>query len=216
MGYRVVLVGPPASGKGTQAAALSAALQVAHVSTGQLFRDAMREGGSLGDLCRVFIDKGQLVPDEAVIAVVEQWLARRGNEPEFIFDGFPRTRPQAEAFDARLRDRGLPLPCVILLDVPEEVTIRRVAGRRSCENCGALYHVVFDPPQQVKLCDRCGGPLIQRADDTEATVRERLRVYRELTLPVVEHYREAGALRRVDGLQGKSLVFAELLRMVRS
>jgi adenylate kinase len=216
MSHRLVLVGPPASGKGTQAAALSATLQVAHVSTGQLFRDALREGGLLAEACRAFIDKGRLVPDEVVVAVVEQWLARRGKEPEFIFDGFPRTLPQAQAFDALLRERQISRPRVILLDVPEDVTVRRVAGRRSCENCGALYHLIFDPPQQAGLCDRCGGALTQRADDTEATVRERLRVYRELTLPVVAHYRQAGVLQRVDGLQGKSRVFAELLKMVRS
>ncbi len=211
-----MLVGPPACGKGTQAAALSATLQVAHVSTGQMFRDAIRVGGSLGEACRPFIDKGRLVPDEIVVAVVAQWLVRRGDDPEFILDGFPRTLPQAEAFDRMLALARLGWPRVILLDVPAEETVRRIGGRRGCENCGALYHVSFDPPRQAGVCDRCGGRLTQRADDTEETVRERLRVYERLTLPVVEHYRQAGALQRVGGMQSKSRVFAELLRMARA
>lgn len=216
MGYRLVLLGPPACGKGTQAAALSATLQVAHVSTGQMFREAVRDGGARGEACRPFIDKGQLVPDEIVIAVVKQWLTRRGSDPEFILDGFPRTLPQAVAFGRLLAERRLSLSRAVLLDVSPAETIRRVSGRRGCGNCGALYHLAFDPPRQTGVCDRCGGELAQRGDDTETTVRERLRVYQTLTVPVIEHYRRAGVLATVAGHQEKSRVFAEVLRMVRS
>lgn len=216
MGYRLVLLGPPASGKGTQASALSGTLRVPHVSTGQLFRDTVARGGGHGETVRSFIDKGQLVPDAITIEIVRNWLTEHGAEPEFIFDGFPRTLAQAEALDAFLQARGLALPPVILLRVSEDATVARVLGRLGCDKCGALYHEQFTPPREAGQCDRCGQPLRRRADDTAETVRERLRQYENLSRPVVEHYRARQALHEVDGELPRQQVFAQLLKIAKS
>ncbi len=186
------------------------------MSTGQLFRETIRRGGLAGQAARQFIDKGQLVPDDVVIAIVREWLDDHGTKPEFIFDGFPRTVTQADAFDEMMAARSLTRPTVILIEVPAELTIERILGRLGCVNCAALYHAEFDPPRQAGVCDKCGGRLVRRADDTEATVRERLRWYTDLTLGVVSHYERAGGLQRVDGRQGKQQVFADVLRIVKS
>lgn len=216
MSYRVVLLGPPASGKGTQAAALSESLRVPHVSTGQLFREAGRRGGAAGKAVQSFIENGQLVPDEITIGVVEEWLLARGRDPEFIFDGFPRTLAQARAFARMLDTASLPQPTVVFLDVDEAATLARVLGRLGCENCGKLYHEALDPPRQAGVCDQCGHRLERRRDDSAETVRERLRQYRELTMPVVEYYSAAGVLQRVDGAQDKARVFADVLRITKA
>jgi adenylate kinase len=212
----MVFLGPPASGKGTAAMALSAALGVPHVSTGQMFRAAIRKGGPLGDAAKQFIDKGQLVPDPITIAVVRLSLDEPGLTGGFIFDGFPRTRTQAEAFDAALRDRGTGLTVAILLDVSEADIRERVLGRQSCEKCGALYHKRLVPSRRRGVCDRCGGKLTQRVDDTAETVRKRLEIYQQVTLDVVRHYEGAGILRRVDGGQPKDKVFADIVGLLPS
>ena len=196
--------------------ALSAALGVPHVSTGQMFRVATRKGGPVGDAVKQFIDKGQLVPDDTTLQVVRLWLDEHGREGGFIFDGFPRTRAQAEAFDRVLSEMGMPVTLAILLDATEADILERVLGRLSCEKCGSLYHNRFVPPRQAGICDKCGGKLTQRVDDTAETVRKRLEVYRELTLDVVEHYDRAGLLRRVDGGQPKDKVFAEIRGLLKS
>jgi adenylate kinase len=214
--HRIVFLGPPASGKGTAAAALSAALGVPHVSTGQMFREAIRKGGPLGEAAKQFIDKGQLVPDEITVQVVRMWLDEHGKHTGFIYDGFPRTLAQAEAFDRLLQERGMPVTAAILLDVSEAETVERVLGRLSCESCGALYHVRFVPPSRPSVCDQCGGKLIRRADDTEETVRKRLKVYNDLTLDVVKHYERAGVLRRVNGSMPKDRVFAAIVETLKS
>ncbi len=214
--HRMVFLGPPASGKGTAASALSAALGVPHVSTGQMFREAIRKGGPVGEAAKQFIDKGQLVPDDITIQVVRLWLDEHARDSGFIFDGFPRTRAQAEAFDRVLRERGIPVTVAILLDAQEADIIDRVLGRLSCERCGALYHKDFVPPRVPGVCDKCGGRLIQRADDTAETVRKRLDIYRDLTLDVVNYYEQAGILQRVDGGQPKEKVFADIVELLRS
>jgi adenylate kinase len=211
----MVFLGPPASGKGTAAMALSAALGVPHVSTGQMFRVAIRKGGPVGDAAKQFIDKGQLVPDDITLQVVRLWLDEHGRDGGFIFDGFPRTRAQAEAFDGVLGEMGMPVTLAILLDATEADILERVLGRLSCEKCGTLYHNRFVPPRRDGICDKCGGTLTQRADDTTETVRKRLEVYRRLTLDVVEHYERAGLLKRVDGGQPKDKVFAEIRGLVK-
>lgn len=216
MSHRIVFLGPPASGKGTVAAALSEALGVPHVSTGQMFRQAIRKGGPIGEAAKRFIDKGQLVPDDITVQVVRLWLDEHGRDGGFIFDGFPRTLPQAEAFDRLLRERGLPITSAILLEVDEDQIVERVLGRVSCEACGALYHETLVPPHQEGVCDKCGGKLTRRADDTEATVRKRLNVYKDMTLDVVKHYDQAGVLRSVNGSRPKDEVFAAVLRIVQS
>jgi adenylate kinase len=210
----MVFLGPPASGKGTAAAALSTTYGVPHVSTGQMFREAIRKGGVVGEAAKQFIDKGQLVPDEITIEVVRLWLDEHGRDGGFIFDGFPRTRAQAEAFDRVLREREIPVTVAILLDVPEADIVQRVLGRLSCEKCGELYHSRFVPPQRAGVCDKCGGRLIQRADDTAETVRKRLDIYRDLTLDVVKHYERAGILKRVDGGQPRDKVFADIVGLL--
>jgi adenylate kinase len=214
--HRMVFLGPPASGKGTAAMALSAALGVPHVSTGQMFRAAIRKGGPLGDAAKQFIDKGQLVPDEITIEVVRLWLDEYGRDGGFIFDGFPRTRAQAEAFDRVLCEKGMPVTVAILLDVREDDILQRVLGRLSCEKCGTLYHSKFVPSQRPGICDKCGGKLAQRADDTAETVRKRLEVYDDLTLDVVKYYERAGILKRVDGGQPKEKVFADIVGLLQS
>jgi adenylate kinase len=212
----MVFLGPPASGKGTAAMALSAALGVPHVSTGQMFRTAIGKGGPVGDAAKQFIDKGQLVPDDITLQVVRLWLDEHGRDGGFIFDGFPRTRAQAVAFDRVLGEMGMPVTLAILLDATEADILERVLGRLSCENCGTLYHRRFVAPRQAGICDKCGGKLTERADDTAETVRKRLDVYRELTLAVVEHYERAGLLKRVDGGQPKDQVFAEIMGLIKS
>ena len=214
--HRMVFLGPPASGKGTAAAALSTALTVPHVSTGQMFREAIRKGGPVGESAKQFIDKGQLVPDEITIEVVRLWLDEHGRDGGFIFDGFPRTRAQAEAFDRVLREKGMPVTVAILLDAREDDILQRVLGRLSCEKCGALYHSKFVPPRRPGICDKCGGKLAQRADDTAETVRKRLDIYDDLTLDVVKYYERAGILKRVNGGQPKDKVFADIVGLLQS
>jgi adenylate kinase len=193
---------------------LSAALGVPHVSTGQMFRDAIRKGGPLAETAQSFIDKGQLVPDEITVQIVRLWLDEHGRESGFIFDGFPRTLAQAEAFDRLLAERGLPLTLVVLLDVSEEEILERILGRLSCEKCGALYHVTRIRPQREGICDKCDGKLVRRDDDTEETVRERLRWYHQLTRDVVRFYEQQGVLRRVDGSGLKDRAWAAIQKLV--
>jgi adenylate kinase len=153
----------------------------------------------LAETAKGFIDKGQLVPDEITVQIVRLWLDEHDRQRGFIFDGFPRTLPQAQAFDRLLAERRLPLTMVVLLEVGEAEIVERILGRLSCERCGALYHATRVRPKRDGVCDVCGGRLVQRADDTEETVRGRLRLYHELTEPVVEYYDRQGILRRVDG-----------------
>src|ERR1039457_882804 len=214
--HRMVLLGPPASGKGAAAAALSAAYGVPHVSTGQMFRVAIRKGGPVGESAKQFIDKGQLVPDEITIEVVQLWLDEYGRDGGFIFDGFPRTRAQAEAFERVQREIGMPVTVAILLDAREDDILQRVLGRLSCEKCGTLYHRKFVPPQRPGICDKCGGRLARRADDTAETVRKRLDIYKALTLDVVQYYERAGMLKRVDGGQPTDKVFADIVGLLQS
>jgi adenylate kinase len=178
---------------------LSAALQAPHISTGQMFREAIRKGGPLAETAKGFIDKGQLVPDEITVQIVRLWLDEHGRERGFIFDGFPRTLAQAEELDRLLVERGLPLTLVVLLDVADELIVHRILGRWSCEQCGDLYHETAALPKAAGVCDKCGGRLVRRADDTETTIRERLRWYTQLTMAVVNYYDRAGLIRRVDG-----------------
>jgi adenylate kinase len=207
---RIVLLGPPASGKGTQAGSLSVALDVSHVSTGRMFREMISRGGSVGNTVREFIDKGQLMPDEITIQVVKDWLDKVADSEGFIMDGFPRTEVQAAAFDCLLAERQCKLTAAILLEVTVEDTVRRVLGRLGCECCGALYHADLAPPRVGGVCDHCGGRLQRRADDTDETVRERLRIYRELTGGVVRYYERAGILRTVDASGPRALVFSRV------
>lgn len=178
---------------------LSRRLDVPHVSTGEMFREAIRKGGPLSEVVRQFIDKGQLVPDELTVQIVRLWLDEHGPDCGFIFDGFPRTIQQAEAFDRLVVERKLPLTLIIMLDVEPAEVLDRMQGRLSCEKCGALYHAKHIQPKVAGRCDKCGGTLVRRADDTETTLRERLRWYETLTVPVVKHYASSALFRRVNG-----------------
>lgn len=214
MSHRIVLLGPPASGKGTAAQMLSARLNIPHVSTGQMFRDAIRKGGSLSEVIRSFIDKGQLVPDELTVQIVRLWLDEHGPDCGFIFDGFPRTVEQAVAFDRLLAERDLPLTLIVMMEVNTEIIRRRIEGRLSCEKCGRLYHATNMLPKVAGRCDNCGGALIRRVDDTEATLQERLRWYETLTIPVVKRYESSPLFHRVDanGLHERQL--ADVFKLV--
>ncbi len=196
---RLVIMGTPGAGKGTQAKLLAGRLGACHVSTGDMLRDAIRRGTALGREAERAVERGLLVPDDVVNGIVEERLAAPDCRAGFLLDGFPRTLDQARALDALLRRRGEPLSAVILISVPREEAIRRLAGRRVCGECGTMFHVAFDAAARSGRCDRCGGALVQREDDREETIRHRMDVYGRETAPVLDHYRAAGLLREVDG-----------------
>jgi adenylate kinase len=196
---RVVFLGPPGAGKGTQAERLAAALGVPRVATGDIFRQAVREGTPLGRQAKEYMDRGALVPDDVTVGIVRERLAQPDCAAGFVLDGFPRTLPQAEALDRILGELGRPVQHAVLLTVPDEEIVRRAAGRRVCPRCGATYHLVSSPPRVDERCDACGEALVLRDDDREETVRSRLEVYRRQTEPLAAYYRQRGLLRPVDG-----------------
>jgi adenylate kinase len=195
----VILLGPPGAGKGTQAERIAAGYGLPHISTGEMLRAAVAAGTEMGLAAQKVMEAGALVPDEVVIGVVRDRLGQADAQKGFLLDGFPRTIAQAERLDAMLSDVGRRVTHVILIDVPEDELVERLAGRRMCQGCGKGYHVVFDPPQNVDVCDVCGAALYQRSDDDEATVRNRLKVYRAQTEPLVGYYEGRGVLRTVHG-----------------
>lgn len=189
----IILLGPPGVGKGTQAKMLVDATGMRHVSTGDLLRAARREGTELGRKAQAFMDAGELVPDSLVMDMVAEELDLLPSDQEIVFDGFPRTEAQAEALSPVLRARGRVVNGVVVLEGDDEVIVRRLAGRRSCGDCGAVYNVHFTPPTAEGVCDRCGGVLVQRPDDQPETVRNRLEVYRRQTEPLVRYYEASPA-----------------------
>ena len=195
----VVLMGPPGAGKGTQAGTVARLVDVAHVASGDLLREISKQDTAVGRQMKAFMDRGELVPDELTMAVVMARLAEPDCANGFILDGFPRTVSQAEALDDRLARRGRRVSRVIDLVVPEAVLLARLSGRWLCRDCHASYHAVFSPPTVPGVCDRCGGPLYQRPDDTLETARHRLEVYDRETRPVLDYYRAAGILVEVPG-----------------
>lgn len=207
----VVLMGPPGAGKGTQAARLAERLAVAHVASGDLFREAVAAGTPLGIQAQTYMDRGELVPDDVVVQMVLERLARPDCRRGVILDGFPRTAAQAEALAAALAVQGRRVEAALLIEVPDAAILERMTGRRICRQCQAPYHVKFNPPARPGVCDRCGGELYQRDDDREETVRKRLEVYRAQTLPLVAYYRAQGVLHEIDGLGGLDEVTAWLL-----
>jgi adenylate kinase len=208
VGPRIVLLGKPGSGKGTQAALLSQRYQVEHLSTGDVFRAAIKHETPIGEEVKVYMDTGELVPDDIVIRVVEQYFAEGGPmEDGFILDGFPRTLVQAEALERVLANH--PLDVVLDIEVPTEVILDRIAGRRVCINCGATYHVNKRPAVDW-TCDVCGGDVVQRDDDTEAAVETRLEVYGRQTVPIIDFYTRLGRLVTVDGVGGGEEVHERL------
>lgn len=194
---RIALLGPPGCGKGTQAEILCKTLAIAHISSGDLLRQAVASGTELGREAKGYMDSGKLVPDELVIGLIKTRVAQHDCEAGFLLDGFPRNREQAEKLDKGLVGEGL--DCVVAIEVSEPSVIARLGGRRTCRQCSRLYHVTWNPPKVEGICDACGGELYTRDDDRESTIRERLVVYRKLTEPLMEYYAKAGLLRRVDG-----------------
>ncbi|MDC0035309.1 adenylate kinase [Chloroflexi bacterium] len=195
---KIILMGPPGSGKGTQASFLASITQVNSVSSGDLFRDNLSRDTELGRLAKTYMDQGKYVPDDVTIGMVMSWIEAPENREGFVLDGFPRTPQQAEALDDRLGVIG-GVDKVILFNVPELELIKRLAGRMLCRKCQTPYHKEFSPPLCPGFCDICDGELFQREDDSEAVVKERLSVYKEETNPVIERYREFGNLVEIDG-----------------
>ncbi|HYN94493.1 MAG TPA: adenylate kinase [Pilimelia sp.] len=195
---RLVLVGPPGAGKGTQAEFIAAHLAVPKISTGDIFRANVAQGTPLGVQAKQFMDAGQLVPDEVTINMVRERLAEPDAGDGFLLDGFPRTTPQAVALDKLLADLGNALDLVLELVVDDDEVIRRLSGRRTCRGCGKIWHVEFDAPSVAGACDRCGGELFQRDDDKAETIAERLRVYSRDTAPLVDYYGAQGKLVGID------------------
>lgn len=197
---RLVFLGPPGAGKGTQARELAGEWGVPHLATGDILREAAAAGLRLGVEARRYMDKGALVPDEVIVALMRERLARADAARGFILDGFPRTIAQAEALTQLLADGGAALERVVFFEVAEPELLRRLTGRRICRECQAAYHLVSAPPRVAGVCDKCGGQLYQREDDSEATVRNRLAVYAQQTAPLLEYYRSRGLLKEVDGM----------------
>ncbi len=193
----VIFLGPPGSGKGTQAQKLSAEYGFKHISTGDILREAVRKGTELGKLAKSYMDRGELVPDDVMIGLIEDVL--RNCENLVIMDGFPRTLPQAEAFDKLLDRLNFELRKVVLFDVPDDEIVKRLSARRVCPKCGAVYNMLYHPPKNDEICDVCGTKLIQRDDDRPETIRRRLEVYRRDTEPLIDYYRRKGLLAVVDG-----------------
>jgi adenylate kinase len=214
---RIVLLGGPGSGKGTQAKKLTEKLGIPQVSTGDIFRAAVKEGTPMGLKAKEYMDKGELVPDDVVVGVVEERLAKPDLAAGFMLDGFPRTLPQAEALDTLLNDMEKPIDHAVLVDVPDDELMKRLTGRRTCRNseCGKMYHVMFNPPKKEGVCDACGSELYQRDDDSEATIRERLNVYAEQTAPLIDYYSEKGLLRRVEGVGPIDQIFGSIEEILR-
>jgi adenylate kinase len=196
---RVAFLGPPGAGKGTQARELAQAWRVPQIATGDILREAVAAGTPLGHEAKRYMDQGALVPDDVIVAVVKERLARPDARRGFVLDGFPRTIGQAEALTQILKELGPELDAVVYFNVPEAELLRRLTGRRVCRQCGSTFHMVSAPPAKPGVCDRCGGPLYQREDDSEATVANRLRVYERQTAPLLDYYRDRGLLRSVRG-----------------
>lgn len=211
----ILLMGPPGAGKGTQAAELVKAFAIPHISTGDMFRAAIKGGTELGKLANSYIKDGKLVPDEVTIGIVRERLAKDDCKKGFILDGFPRTVEQADALNGILQDLGLSLTRVLNINVPAADLIARAVGRRICKKCGATYHVEFNPPKQDGICDECGSELFQRADDTEETMKNRLSVYESSTKPLIDYYEKAGVYTEVDGRQAIDKVTAELIAVLK-
>lgn len=195
---RLVLVGPPGAGKGTQAQFIASHLSIPKISTGDIFRANVSGGTELGKLAKEYMDRGDLVPDEITNAMVQDRLAERDAQEGFLLDGFPRNVPQAQVLKKILDELGVKLDIVLELVVDNDEVVRRLAGRRTCRSCGKVWHVDFDPPKNDGVCDACGGELFQRDDDREETIRHRLEVYEQQTSPLISYYAEEGLLEGVD------------------
>ncbi|PIC70417.1 adenylate kinase [Sporosarcina sp. P18a] len=206
----IVLMGLPGAGKGTQADKIVEKYGIPHISTGDMFRAAIKDGTELGVKAKSFMDQGALVPDEVTIGIVRERLSKTDCDNGFLLDGFPRTVPQAEALDALLKDLGKSIEYVLDIEVDTEELVARLSGRRICKVCGTSYHLIFNPPKVEDVCDKDGGELYQRADDNPDTVMNRLEVNMNQTAPLLDFYGEKGVLTKINGQQDINLVFKDL------
>ena len=213
---QLILMGAPGAGKGTQAAELVKKYGIPQISTGDMFRAAVKEGTELGKKAEACMKSGALVPDEVTIGIVKERLSKEDCAKGFILDGFPRTVEQADALEKILSELGKSLTAVLNIHVPFEDLIERAVGRRICKGCGATYHVKFNPTKKENICDECGGELYQRADDNEETMKNRLSVYEKSTRPLIEYYEKAGKYTEIDGRQAIGKVTEELVKVLSS
>ena len=210
----IIMLGAPGAGKGTFSAYLEEKYQIPHISTGDIFRENIKNNTELGAKAKTYMDKGELVPDELVVSLVVDRLAKDDCAKGFILDGFPRTLPQADALTKALEDAESGIDYALNIDRPDEFIINRMAGRRVCPGCGASYHLVNVPPKKEGVCDVCGAELIQREDDNPETIANRLRVYHEQTQPLIDYYADQKVLENVDGTIGRDNVFAVLDKLL--
>ena len=211
---KIIMLGAPGAGKGTQAKKIADKYQIPHISTGDIFRANIKEGTELGKKAKTFMDAGKLVPDELTIDLLMDRISRPDCAKGYVLDGFPRTIPQAESLEAALEKRGEKIDYAINVEVPDENIIHRMSGRRACLNCGATYHVVHIPTRMEGICDRCGSELVLRDDDKPETVKKRLDVYHEQTQPLIEFYSQRGVLVNVDGTREMEVVFADIVEIL--
>ncbi len=211
---KIIMLGAPGAGKGTQAKKIAAKYQIPHISTGDIFRANIKNGTELGNKAKEYMEKGMLVPDELTCDLVVDRIGQEDCKNGYVLDGFPRTIPQAEALKAALDKLGDSVDYAIDEEVPDENIVRRMSGRRACLGCGSTYHIEHIPPKVEGICDVCGGKLVLRDDDAPATVENRLKVYHEQTQPLLDFYGKAGILKTVDGTQEMEAVFAKIVEIL--
>ena len=211
---KLIMLGAPGAGKGTQAKKIAEKYSIPHISTGDIFRANIKNGTELGKKAKTFMDQGLLVPDELVVDLVVDRVNQEDCKNGYVLDGFPRTIPQAEALDRALAEMGQKIDYAIDVEVPDENIVNRMSGRRACVDCGATYHIVYAPTAKEGICDKCGGELILRDDDKPETVTKRLGVYHEQTKPLIDYYAEEGILKTIDGTQNLEVVFDDIKKIL--
>ena len=211
---KIIMLGAPGAGKGSKASRIAKEYQLPHISTGDIFRANLKEETELGKRAKSFMDKGELVPDDITIAMLLDRIHKEDCKNGYILDGFPRTIPQAEALKEALAKKDEKIDLALDVEASDELIIKRMAGRRTCPACGAIYHIVTLPPKTEGICDRCGADLIQRKDDNEETVKNRLKIYHEVTEPLISYYKKEGILEEIDGAEELDKVFEKVKRII--
>ncbi|WP_024865230.1 adenylate kinase [Butyrivibrio sp. FCS014] len=211
---KIIMLGAPGAGKGTQAKMIAEKFGIPHISTGDIFRANIKNGTELGKKAKEYMDKGQLVPDELTVKILLDRVANEDCKNGYVLDGFPRTIPQADVLDKELTKLGDKVDFAINVDVPDENIVRRMSGRRACLKCGATYHIEHIPPKKEGICDTCGSELVQRDDDKPETVQNRLSVYHEQTQPLIDYYNKKNILKTVDGTRDMQVVFGDIVNIL--